>query len=129
MNAATCSCRTDRYRTPGLRPAASIKCMIVVPGSPTMCRTPSRRSAPMATSAPFTAAALLVFPGLPASAEHDVDGLELGVAEQFVQALLAADAGLLHPAERHPREMPGRPIDPQVPGVERRCHPVGPADV
>src|SRR5215467_697273 len=107
MNAATCSCRTDRYRTPGLRPAASTRCMMVVPGSPTMWRTPSRRSAPMATSAPFTAAVLLVVPGLPASAEHDVDGLELGVAEQFVQALLAADAGQFDPAERHPGEVRG----------------------
>src|SRR5215470_10097066 len=107
MNAATCSCRADRYRIPGLRPAASIRCMIVVPGSPTMCRTPSRRSASMATSAPFTPLSSWC-PGPPrASAEHDVDGLELCVAEQFVQALLAADAGHLHPAERHPGEVRG----------------------
>src|SRR5215469_11863498 len=106
MNAATCSCRADRYRTPWLLPAASIRCMIVVPGSPTTWLTPSRRSAPMATSAPFTPPSSWCS-GPPASAEHDVDGLELGVAEQLVQALLAADAGQLHPAERHAGEMRG----------------------
>src|SRR5258706_40158 len=76
-------------------------------GRPSIWRTPSCRSAAMATSASYPAGVILVLPGPPASAEHDVDGLELGVAEQFVQALLAADAGQLHPAERHPREVRG----------------------
>src|SRR5438876_11064731 len=97
--------------------------MTVVPGSPAMCETPSRRSASSAIRAPFTCS-------LPrASAEHDVDRLELGVAEQLLQALLAADPGLLDPAERHPGEMTGRAIDPPVPGVERPGHPVGPAEI
>src|SRR3981081_1959993 len=109
MNAATCSCPAGMSRVAGWCPAASMRCMIVVPGSPVICRTPSRCSASMASCAPFT--------DLPPrrSAEHDVDRLQLGIAEQFVQALLPADPGQLHAAERDPGEVGGRAVDPQVP--------------
>src|ERR1700735_3327082 len=96
MNAATCSCRTDRYRTSGSWPAASIRFMIVVPGGPKMCRTPARRRASTAICAPFT---YRPFHG------------RYGRAEQFAEAFLAADAGQLDPAERYPGEMSRRAVD------------------
>src|SRR5215471_13675001 len=43
-------------------------------------------------------------------AEHEIDGLELGVAEQLLDALLATGAGQLDAAERHPGEVPGRAV-------------------
>src|SRR5580700_7422403 len=59
MKAATCSCLTDMYRRSLRSAMASIRCMIVVPGSPKTYSTPSRRRASTAIRAPFTDSAFL----------------------------------------------------------------------
>jgi hypothetical protein len=43
---------------------------------------------------------------------------------KFVDALLAADAGELHPAEWDAGEVAGRSVDPDVAGLELQVHMV-----
>src|SRR5215813_13745545 len=47
-------------------------------------------------------------------AEHHVDRLHLGVAQKLVDPLLAAEAGVLQPAERRAVEVAGGAVDPDV---------------
>ena len=48
----------------------------------------------------------------------DVDVLFAGEAQQFLEALLAADAGLLVAAERRAEEVPGDLVDPDEAGFD-----------
>src|SRR5437764_6393767 len=54
-----------------------------------------------------------------AVAEQDVDGLDLGVAEQLVDALFASKARILEAAEGCAVEMAGRAIDPDITRLHR----------
>src|SRR5262245_22369206 len=51
-------------------------------------------------------------------AEHHVHGLHLGVAQKLVDALLAAEPGILQAAERRAVEVPRRAVDPDVAGLD-----------
>src|SRR5262249_18506823 len=63
-------------------------------------------------------------PRRPAS-QLDADVLRLGEERERVEAALAADAALLHPAEGHAEVAQEPRVDPHGPGLDRRGDPVG----
>src|SRR5262245_25798650 len=52
-------------------------------------------------------------------AEHHVDRLHLSVAQKLVDPFLAAESGVLQPAERCAIEVPGGAVDPDIAGLHR----------
>src|ERR1700733_15159946 len=73
------------------------------------------------------AASALVLHG--SAAEHQMDGLGLGVAQQFVNALFAPEPAVLVAAERRSVEMARGAVDPHIAGLDRARGPEGGVEI